>query len=326
MRSVVFEAFGDPDVLHVGEVAGPKPASGEVLIAVEAAGVCRADSMQRQGKYPPPPGVTDRLGMEVAGTIAALGSDVTQWKIGDRVCALLAGGGYAELAVAPQGQVLPIPDGWSATEAASLPENAFTVYDNVFTRGRLQPDETLLVHGGTSGIGTTAIMFALALGSRVLATAGSSSKCEAIVRLGAQAAIDYKQHDFVDEVARLTNGVGVNVVLDPVGGDYIPRDVLCLALDGRVVCIATMRGTRAEIDVGKMLSRRASILTSSLRPRTSAQKAEIARVLRDRIWPLLSARDRILPQIDSVFTFEQAALAHRRLESSEHVGKIILTP
>jgi putative PIG3 family NAD(P)H quinone oxidoreductase len=312
--------------MRVAEVADPQTGPGDVLIAVEAAGVSRADALQRFGKYPPPPGVTDRLGLEVAGTITQVGPEVTRWKVGDRVCALLSGGGYAELAVAPAGQVLPIPDGWTAIEAASLPENAFTVYDNVFTRGGLTAGQTLLVHGGTSGIGTTAIMFAVALGATVFATAGSAAKCEACIRIGATAAIDYKQSDFVAEVARLTDDAGVDVVFDLVGGDYIPRDIACLALDGRVVCIATMRGVTAQIDLGKMMSRRASLLTSSLRPRTIDQKAAIASALLARIWPLLAARDRIHPQIDSVYTFEQAPQAHRRLESSEHVGKIVLTP
>jgi NADPH2:quinone reductase len=326
MRSVVFDAFGEPEVLHVAQVPTPQPADGEILIAVEAAGISRADALQRRGMYPPPPGTTDRLGLEVAGSVAALGNGVTEWIVGDRICALVAGGGYAEYAVAPQGHVLPIPAGWTATEAASLPENMFTVYDNVFTRGGLHAGELLLVHGGTSGIGTTAIGLATALGARVFATAGSPRKCDACVRLGAEAAIDYKALDFVAEVARLTGGAGVNVVLDPVGGDYLPRDVECLAPDGRVVCISTMRGTRSEIDLGKMIARRASIVTSSLRPRSAEQKSAIARALRERVWPLLAAKAKIVPVIDSVFTFDQAAQAHRHLESSEHVGKIVLTP
>lgn len=326
MRSVVFDAFGGPEMLHVGEVSAPQPRSGEVLIAVEAAGVSRADAIQRLGKYPPPPGTTDRLGLEVAGAIAAVGDDVAQWKIGDRVCALLAGGGYAEYAVAPASQVLPIPDGWTAVEAASLPENAFTVYDNLFTRGGLMPGDAMLVHGGTSGIGTTAIMFATALGARAFATARSERKCQACVRLGAVAAIEYRSYDFVAEIMRLTDGAGVDVVLDPVGGDYIPRDIACLAPDGRVVCISVMRGTKSEIDLAAMIARRASILTSSLRPRTLEQKAAIASALCERIWPLLEAKRAIAPVIDSVFPFERAADAHRRLESNEHIGKIVLTP
>ena len=326
MRYVTYDVPGGPDSLYVGEGIAPEPEFGEVLVAVEAAGVSRADSLQRGGAYPPPPGASSILGLEVAGAIAAVGPGVTQWKIGDRVCALCNGGGYAEFVAVPQGQVLPIPANWSAIEAASLPENAFTVFDNVFTRARLKPGETLLVHGGTSGIGTTAITFAVALGSSVIATAGSAEKCTACVRLGASDAIDYRQTDFVEEVGRLTSGRGVDVVLDIVGGDYPMRDLQCLALDGRVACIATPRGREIAIDLGLLFAKRATILGSSLRPRTPAQKAAIARELLERIWPLLPRRDPIAPAIDSVYPFERAADAHRRLESSAHIGKIVLTP
>ncbi|HEY5258227.1 MAG TPA: NAD(P)H-quinone oxidoreductase [Candidatus Baltobacteraceae bacterium] len=326
MRSVVFDDYGGPDVLHVAEVPTPRLGADEVLIAVEAAGIGNADRMQRQGTYPPPPGTTTRLGLEAAGTVARVGSEVTRWRVGDRVCALVAGGSCAEFVAAPQGQVLPIPDGWTAIEAASLPENGFTVYDNLFTRARLAAGELLLVHGGTSGVGTIAIAFATALGAGVYATAGSADKCAACVRLGALDAIPYREKDFVAEIAALTDGRGVDVVLDVVGGDYVARDVECLAPDGRVVCLSTARGTRSEIDLGKMLARRASILASSLRPRSVAQKTAIARALEERIWPLLPEKRRIVPVIDSVFTFEDAAQAHRRLESGEHIGKIVLTP
>lgn len=326
MRHVTFERAGGPEVLRVGESEIPKPASREVIVAVEAAGVSRADVMQRQGRYPPPAGASEILGLEVAGTIAQTGPRVTRWKRGDRVCALTNGGGYAEYVAVPAGQVLPIPRGWSAVEAATLPENAFTVYDNLFTRARLRAGESVLVHGGTSGIGSTAIMFATALGATAIATAGSSEKCAAALGFGASAAIDYRTSDFVSETARITAGHGVDVVLDIVGGDYIARDVEVLALDGRVVCIATTRGRRIELDLGRLFAKRATILTSSLRPRSTRQKAAIARLLERRIWPLLPARGIIAPVLDSVYPFERAGDAHARMESSAHVGKMVLVP
>ncbi|HZV76477.1 MAG TPA: NAD(P)H-quinone oxidoreductase, partial [Candidatus Babeliales bacterium] len=281
---------------------------------------------QRQGKYPPPPGASPILGLEVAGKIAACGEGVTRWHEGERVCALTNGGGYAEFVAVPEGQVLPIPAGWSAIEAATLPENAFTVYDNLFTRGRLQPGETVLVHGGTSGIGTTAIMFAVALGSTAIATAGSAAKCAACLRIGASYAIDYRTTDFVVEVARLTHEHGVDVVLDIVGGDYVARNLNCLGLDGRLVCIATLHGRVVELDLGPLFAKRAAIMASSLRPRSASEKASIARVLEARIWPLLPQRKAIVPIVDSVYPFDQAAAAHVRLESSEHIGKLALVP
>ena len=326
MRYVAYDAPGEPHVLAVAEMPVPEPGPNEVLIAVEAAGVSRADVLQRRGLYPPPEGVSPVLGLEVAGKVHRVGSGVTQWQPGDRVCALCNGGGYAEYVAVPQGQILPIPSAWTAVEAATLPENAFTVYENVFTRACLTPGESILVHGGTSGIGTTAIMFATALGSRAIATAGSDAKCEACVKLGASDAINYRSADFVDEIARITGGSGVNVVLDIVGGDYILRDLRCLTLDGRIACIATQRGRVAEIDLGLLLHKRATILGSSLRPRTAAQKAAIAANLRERIWPLLPARSAIVPVVDSVYSFERAAEAHARLESSAHIGTIVLTP
>ena len=326
MRYVAYVEPGEPGVLHVAERPEPVPAPGEVLVAVEAAGVCRADALQRRGLYPPPPGVSLVLGLEVAGTIAGAGAEVQEWRTGDRVCALVSGGGYAERVAVPRGQVLPIPGGWTAIEAATLPENAFTVYDNIFTRARLLPGETLLVHGGTSGIGTTAIMFGRAFGARVFATAGSPEKCEACVALGAEAAINYRESDFVAECKRLTGGRGIDVVLDIVGGDYIERDVESLALDGRIVCISSVRGTEARVNLVKMLRRRASLLTSSLRPRTPEQKAAIAERLLENVWPLLPKRDPIKPLVDSVFPFEKAADAHARLESNAHIGKIVLVP
>jgi putative PIG3 family NAD(P)H quinone oxidoreductase len=304
----------------------PRPAPGEVLIEVQAAGISRADVMQRQGNYPPPRGASPILGLEVAGSVASAGPSVARWKVGDRVCALTNGGGYAEFVAVPQGQVLPIPAGWSAVEAATLPENAFTVYDNLFTRSRLEPGESVLVHGGTSGIGSTAIMFALAFGATPYATAGGAEKVEACLRLGAKAAIDYRTSDFVAEIARLTSGAGVDVVFDIVGGDYVARDIECLSPDGRVVCIATQRGRNVEIDLHRLLAKRATIMGSSLRPRTAEQKAAIARELERHIWPLLPKRDPIVPVVDAVFPFARAAQAHARMESSAHIGKLVLTP
>jgi putative PIG3 family NAD(P)H quinone oxidoreductase len=325
VRAIVVRVPGGPESVCVGDVPKPEPAPHELLIAVAAAGVSRADAMQRAGRYPPPPGASPILGLEAAGTIAAIGSAVTQWRVGDRVCALCNGGGYAEFVAVAAGQVLPIPAGWTDVEAATLPENMFTVYDNVFRRARLRTGETFLVHGGTSGIGTTAIMLARAFGARAFATAGGPRKVAACERLGAERAFDYRAVDFVRAVVDATGGAGVDVILDPVGGDYIPRDVAALALDGRVAVIGTMRGTTAELDLGKLLQRRATVLGSSLRPRTDAQKAAIAAELLATVWPLLPKRDPIAPLVDSTFPLERTADAHRRLEASEHVGKIVLT-
>lgn len=326
MQYVAFDAPGGPAVLTVAEGPVPRAAAGEVLIEVEAAGVSRADSLQRGGSYPPPAGASPILGLEVTGVVVATGDGVAGIRNGDRVCALCNGGGYAQYVAVPAGQVLPLPDEWSFVEGATLPENAFTVFDNVLVRARLQRDEFLLVHGGTSGIGTTAIMFGLAIGAHVLATAGSQRKCDAILRLGADVAVDYRSTDFVKAVRAYTRDRGVDVILDIVGGDYLNRDLQALALDGRIACIATAGGREATIDIAFLLQRRATILGSSLRPRTSAEKAAIARGLRERIWPLLAARDPIVPVVDSVFTFSDATKAHERLESSEHVGKIVLVP
>ncbi|MDQ2992841.1 MAG: NAD(P)H-quinone oxidoreductase [Candidatus Eremiobacteraeota bacterium] len=325
MRAVIASHPGGPEVLSlVGELPIPVAAEDEVLIAVRAAGVSRADALQRAGNYPPPPGASSILGLDVAGTIAAVGNRVTGWRVGDRVCALCNGGGYAEFVAVAAGQVLPIPDGWSDVEAATLPENMFTVYDNVFRRARLLAGETFLVHGGTSGIGTTAIMLTKAFGARVFATAGSAEKVAACERLGAGSAFDYRTTDFVAAVREATGGEGVDVILDPVGGDYIPRDLDALALDGRIAVIGTMRGATAELHIGTLVHRRATLLGSSLRPRSDDQKAEIARELRARVWPLLPSRASIVPQVDSTFAPERADEAHRRLESSAHIGKIVL--
>jgi NADPH:quinone reductase len=326
MRYVTFDRPGDPSVLHVAEAAAPEPSDGEIRIRVAAVGVSSADTMQRKGHYPPPPGASTILGLEAAGTVDALGNGVTKWKIGDRVCAIAPGGAYAEELVVAEGLALPIPDGWTFVEAATLPENAFTVYDNVYTRARLQPGESILVHGGTSGIGTTAIMFAVALGSTVYASAGSPEKCAACVRLGATAAIDYRKLDFVEEILRLTDKRGVNVILDVVGGDYIARDLKCIALDGRIACIGTPGGTDVNFNLGTLMQKRGSIIGSSMRGRTVAQKAAVAQLLVDNIWPLLPAKNPVAPEVDTVFPFDRAAEAHARLESSEHIGKIVLVP
>ncbi len=326
MKYVAVERAGGPEVLRVGEAPVPKPGSHDVLIAVHASGVSHADVMQRQGKYPPPPGASEILGLEIAGTIAAVGKDVIGWRVDDMVCALANGGGYAQYVAVPQEQVLPVPEGWTAIEAATLPENAFTVYDNLIARARLRSGEGVLVHGGTSGIGSTAIMFARAVGAYSIATAGTDEKCAACIKYGAIAAIDYRTKDFVAETMAITSGHGVNVVVDIVGGDYIARDIEALALDGRIVCLATPRGRLIELDLGRLFVKRGALLASTLRHRSTTEKAAIARKLREEIWPLLPRRDPIVPLVDSVYTFERAAEAHARLEASAHIGKIILTP
>ena len=326
MRCIAADKPGGPELLKVVEMDPPMPGPEEVVIAVEAAGVSHADVMQRQGNYPPPPGASPILGLEVAGTVAGRGERVTRWKEGDRVCALTNGGGYAEYVAVPEGQVLPVPRGWSTIEAATLPENAFTVYDGLFSRARLRAGETLLVHGGTSGIGTIAIMFATALGATAIATAGTPEKCAACVKLGAVHAIDYRTTDFVAEVERMTQERGVDVVLDIVGGDYVMRDLAALALDGRIVCLATRRGSIVELDLARLFAKRGTILASSLRPRNAGEKAAIARELETHIWPLLPKRQAIVPVIDAVYPFARAAEAHARLEASTHVGKLVLTP
>lgn len=316
MRVIEISQPGGPEVLRIVQRPKPQPKADEVLIAVKAAGVCRADAMQRQGKYPPPPGSSDIPGLEVAGVDEASG---------ERVCALLTGGGYAEYVAVPGELVLPIPAGWSFVEAASLPENMFTVHDNVFTRAQLREGERFLVHGGSSGIGTTAIMLAKSFGaSFIAATAGSAEKCAACRDLGADLAINYRESDFVEEVRRATGDRGVDVILDIVGGDYIARDVEALAADGRIVCIATPRGRAAELNLGMLMQRRAAVMGSALRGRTVQEKGAIARRLLEGVWPLLPARDPVRPVIDSTFPLEDAAAAHRRLEESVHVGKIVL--
>ncbi len=309
--------------MHLIDAPLPTPGPGEVLIEVAAAGVNRPDVFQRMGAYPPPPGVTPVLGLEVAGTVAALGAGVTTHRIGSAVCALTPGGGYAEFCVAPAVHVLPMPPSLSPTQAAALPETLFTVWGNVFMRGRLQAGESFLVHGGTSGIGTTAIQVAKGLGVTVFATAKGPRKTEACRQLGADVAIDYSTEDFVAVVREHTAGKGVDVILDMVGGDYIARDIEALALEGRLVFIAFLRGSTAKIDFLPLQRKRLTLTGSTLRPQSNEAKARIAAALQEQIWPLI-ADGRFAPVIDQVFPLAQVAEAHRRMESGEHIGKIVL--
>ena len=330
MHIVEITTHGAPEVLRVGQRPVSQAGEGELLIRVSASGVNRPDVLQRMGHYPVPAGASDVPGLEVAGVIdsgdaAALAA--AGLKVGDRVCALVAGGGYAQYCVAPVAQCLPVPAGLSDVEAASLPETCFTVWSNVFDRAHLQPGETLLVQGGSSGIGVTAIQMAKAMGATVIVTAGSDDKCAACMALGADHAINYKTHDFAAEVMRLTNGKGVDVVLDMVAGDYVAREVDCLAEDGRLVIIALQGGTKGNFDAGKVLRRRLHITGSTLRPRPVAFKAAIARNLRERVWPLIEA-GRIKPVVHATFdaaSADGAANAHRLMETNQHIGKIVLT-
>ena len=324
MRAIEITTPGEPEVLKLGTRPDPQPQSGEVLIKVVAAGVNRPDVLQRKGNYPVPPGASDIPGLEVAGTITALGKDVSGWKIGDEVCALVAGGGYAELCTAPAAQVLPLPRGLSMIEAASLPETFFTVWSNVFDRAKLASGETLLVQGGSSGIGVTAIQMAKAFGHTVYATAGSADKCAACVRLGADRAINYKTEDFVAVLKEATGGKGVNVILDMVGGDYVDRELKSLADDGRIVLIAFLGGMKSTVNLNEILRRRLVLTGSTLRPRAIDFKAAIAQNLRDKVWPLLEAKT-IKPEIFKTFALADAAEAHTLMESSQHIGKIVLT-
>jgi NADPH2:quinone reductase len=323
MKVVEISSFGPPDVLKLAERPDPVAGPGEVLIAVVAAGVNRPDVIQRLGKYPPPPGASDLPGLEVAGTIVALGPGVSGFAVGDEVCALVAGGGYAALANVPQEQVLPIPRGLSMIEAAAIPETYFTVWTNVFERGELTRGESILIHGGTSGIGTTAIQLAHAFGAHVLTTAGSDEKCAATIKLGAAHAFNYKGIDWVAAAKAATDGRGVDVVLDIVGGDYIARNLEALAVEGRLIQIAFLKSAKAELDFSVMMRKRLWITGSTLRPRTPAQKGVIATQLRQRVWPLLEART-VRPIIHQVFPLAQAADAHRLMEAGTHIGKIVL--
>jgi NADPH2:quinone reductase len=315
---------GGPEAMHLATAPVPQPRPGEVLVKVAAAGVNRPDVQQRKGAYPPPPGASPILGLEIAGEVVAAGEGATL-AIGAQVCALANGGGYAEYCAVPQTQALPWPAGYDAIRAAALPETFFTVWANVFDIGRLQAGEALLVHGGSSGIGTTAIQLAKALGARVFATAGSEAKCDACVKLGAEAAINYKTEDFAERIKALTDGRGVDVVLDMIGGPYAQRNLRCLAMDGRLVLIAFLGGSKVEtFDLMTVMTKRLTITGSTMRPRTAAQKAAIAQSLLHRAWPLLE-RGAVAPVIHGVFPLAEAAAAHRLMESSEHIGKIMLT-
>jgi NADPH2:quinone reductase len=322
MNSMEIAAFGGPEMLRLCRRPKPVPAAGEVLIKVAAAGVNRPDAMQRRGHYPPPPGASDIPGLEIAGEVVALGEGVAEPKLGDRVCALVTGGGYAEYCLAAAPLCLPIPNGLDPIRAAALPETFFTVWTNVFERGRLQAGERFLVHGGGSGIGTTAIQLARALGASVFTTAGSPEKCRVCEELGA-VAINYREQDFVGAIKARTGGEGVDLILDIIGGDYLQRNLACLAVDGRLVQIAVQGGPKSEINLLPIMLKRLTITGSTLRSRSVAEKAAIAVALKSRVWPLLQA-GQIRPVIHAVFSFDDAPQAHRLMESSQHIGKIVL--
>lgn len=324
MRYINISEHGGPEVMEIKEGEAPDPGKSEVLIKVHAAGVNRPDVMQRQGLYPPPPSASPILGLEVAGEVVATSNDVTAWSVSDRVCALTNGGGYAEYVAVPAGQCLPVPAGLSMEEAAALPETFFTVWANVFDRARLKPGERFLVHGGSSGIGTTAIQMAKSLGSRVFTTAGSAEKCAACQRLGADVAVNYHEQDYVKVLKEATDGQGVDVILDMVGGDYVARNLELAAKDGRIVSLSFIKGSRVQIDMIHILLKRLIITGSTLRPLSSEAKAGIAEKLRAKIWPLIESRE-IKPLIAARFPLEDAAESHKLIESSKHIGKIILT-
>jgi NADPH2:quinone reductase len=325
MTCIAIKEYGGPEMLQPETRQTPVPGAGEILVKVHAAGVNRPDVSQRLGKYPPPPGASDLPGLEIAGEVAAVGAGVTRWKIGDKVCALAHGGGYAEYCLVHETHALPIPTGFSMIEAAAVPETFFTVWVNAFMTGKLSAGETALVHGGSSGIGTTAIMLAKAIGAKIIVTAGSDDKCDACVKLGADLAINYRTKDFVAEVKAFTGGKGVNVVLDMVGGPYVQRNMECAGMDARLVQIAYQQGFKiSEFDMRPISSKRLVMTGSTLRPRTVEQKAAIADSLRERVWPLLN-RGKIKPIIDSTYPLSEASKAHARMETSSHVGKIVLT-
>ncbi len=314
---------GGPDVLQPGTRPVPQPGPGEVLVKVAAAGVNRPDIIQREGNYKPPPGVTDVPGLEIAGTVAAVGDGVDGWQEGDELCALVAGGGYAEYCTAPAPQCLAVPRGLNMMAAAALPETFFTVWTNVFGRAALQPGESLLVHGGSSGIGTAAIQMASRLGSRVITTAGSAEKCAACQALGAEETVNYREEDFVKAAKEFGGGKGVDVVLDMVGGDYTAKNIAALAPDGRLVNIAFLKGSKMELNLLPMMLKRLTLTGSTLRPQTVERKGQIAAALKDQVWPLIESGD-IKPVIHATFPLAEAAEAHRLMESSTHIGKIVL--
>jgi NADPH2:quinone reductase len=323
MRCVEISKPGGPEVLVPAERPTPAPKANEILVKVAAAGVNRPDVLQRMGKYAVPPDASDLPGLEIAGEIVGLGGSATRFKVGDKVCALVHGGGYAEYCATPEVQALPIPKGLTALEAASLPETFFTVWSNVYDRARLAPGESLLVQGGSSGIGVTAIQMAHAMGNRVFATAGSDEKCAACVKLGAEKAINYKTQDFAAEIKAATGGKGVDVILDMVGGDYVPRELKCLAEDGRLVFIAVLGGPKTELEIFEVMRKRLTLTGSTLRPRPVDFKGAIARRLEEVIWPLIEA-GKIKPVIYRTFPLAQASEAHKLMESSQHIGKIVL--
>ena len=323
MNAVAISEPGGPLMLKLERRDGPKPGPGEILIRVHAAGVNRPDVLQRKGAYPPPPGASDLPGLEVAGEVAALGAGAERWRVGDQVCALTPGGGYAEYVKVHGSNALPLPAGFTYTEAAALPETYFTVWHNVFERGALKPGETLLVHGGSSGIGTTAIQLASAFGAYVIATAGSREKCDACLRLGADRAVNYREEDFVEAVKDATGGKGANVILDMVGGDYVGRNYSAAAVEGRIVQIATQGGAVASADFSKLLVKRLVHTGSTLRPRSVEFKGAVAAALEAQVWPLLATR-RVAPVLDMIFPLKEAWRAHERMEEGEHIGKIVL--
>jgi NADPH2:quinone reductase len=323
MTVIEAKGAGGPEVLVAGTRPVPEPGPGELLIEVAAAGINRHDVVQRQGLYPPPKGASDLLGLEVAGIVVKRGQGASRFNEGDRVCALVNGGGYAEYAVAPEATTLPVPEGLSLVEAAALPETVFTVWHNVFERAALKPGEWLLVHGGTSGIGTTAIQLGTALGAHVIATVGSAEKAEVALALGAARTVNYRDEDFVEAVRVATDGAGANVILDMVGGDYIERNLRAAALDGRIVQIAFLKGAKVEIDLMRLMLRRLTLTGSTLRVQTQEAKARMAKRVEERIWPLI-AQGKVKPVIDSTFRLDQAAEAHRRIDDAGHIGKIVL--
>ncbi len=324
MTAIEIAEFGGPEVLRPVERPVPSPEAGEILIAVAAAGINRPDVVQRLGLYPPPPGASDLPGLEVAGTVAAIGEGVSQWKEGDGVCALIAGGGYAEYAVAPVPQVLPVPGGLDMIQAAGIPETFFTVWANIFDRGHLTAGESILIHGGSSGIGTTAIQLARAFGATAYVTVGSAEKAAFCEELGAAKAINYREQDFVEEIKALTGGAGIDVILDMIGGDYLPRNIRILRPDGRLLQIALMGGAKGELDLGRVMTRRLTVTGSTLRPRSVDTKGAIAAALHEHVWPLFEG-GKIRPVIHQSFPLAEASKAHELMESSSHIGKIILT-
>lgn len=324
MTVIAISEPGGPEVLRPEQRPLPEPGKGELLVKLQAAGVNRPDVLQRQGLYPPPKGASDIPGLEIAGVVAATGPETVRFKVGDPVCALVSGGGYATHCLADEATCLPIPDGLSMVEAAALPETVFTVWHNIFERGGLQAGQWLLIHGGSSGIGTTGIQMAKAVGANVIVTAGSAEKCAACEKLGADKAVNYKEEDFVAVVKEMTEGKGVNVILDMVGGDYVDKDIQCAAEDGKIIQIAFLKGAKVEANLMRLMLKRITLTGSTLRARALSVKAEIAKAIEAKIWPLVSA-GKVKPVVDMTFPLEEAAAAHARMESSQHIGKIVLT-